>query len=303
MSNVTGLVAEIQRFSVHDGPGIRSTVFLKGCPLSCQWCHNPELIKPGTEVFLNRLLCFRCFDCLDVCTTMALTRYCDEIRLDKSKCTACGDCVNKCPSGALALTGRKMSTADVVKIIQRDREFYNVSGGGVTISGGEPMMQPDFVAVLARELKADGITVALDTCGYASLTDYLSVLEYTDIVLFDLKSMENNKHIEYTGKSNNLIKENYARLAGCNVRIFVRVPLIPGFNDDIQNIQELSDFISEYRKPEEIDLLSFNLLSRSKYKNLAIEYRFNNNQNTSHGRLEEIKTLLTNRGFKVVLYS
>jgi pyruvate formate lyase activating enzyme len=302
MSQLTGLISEIQRFSLHDGPGIRTTVFLKGCPLSCQWCHNPELIKPEREVFLNSSLCINCYDCIDSCRTGALIKEGNGIKFNRSLCNACGDCITVCPANAITGVGKQMNVGEVVEVVKRDVEFYQGFTGGATISGGEPMMQADFVEALVKQLKGEGLSVALDTSGYAPFRDYERILKYTDIILFDLKNINNARHMEFTGKSNELIKANYRRISEAGVRVFVRLPLIPGFNDDIESASLLADFVATCREPEEIDILPFNILSRSKYNDLGIKYNFEYIEQTPVDRLDEIYKLLTAKGYRVITY-
>jgi pyruvate formate lyase activating enzyme len=303
MKEVKGLIFDIQRFSLHDGPGIRSTVFLKGCPLSCLWCHNPESLDPRREVFYDKDSCINCLECLSSCGKEALSISGDVLHFDKAKCDACGDCTHICPTDALVMIGREMAATDVASIIMRDKVFYDTSKGGVTISGGEPMMQANFVAALVQELRQMDISVALDTCGYAPFSDYEKILAYVDIILFDLKSVDDVKHMEFTKRSNRLIKDNFKRLINLGRRVFVRVPLIPGFNDDADSIKELSAFIKSCGTPEEVDILPFNMLAKQKYLKFGIDYRFNRHEQVSQNRIEEAARIFTNDGFKVSVYS
>ena len=241
-NSTTGIVTDFKRFAVHDGDGIRTTVFLKGCPLRCVWCHNPESISPKPELAFYAEKCTGCGECMRVCPNGAHIFEAADTpdsyihKLDRTKCAACGKCAEVCVSGALKLCGRRMSVDEVMKIVAEDRIFYETSGGGMTLSGGEPTLQPEFALALLRAAKADGISTALDTCGFAKREVYESLLPYTDIFLYDIKHITDEGHIRCTGRSNRLILENLRFLSDAGAKIEIRIPLVPGYNDDAETL-------------------------------------------------------------------
>jgi len=272
-SSIKGIVFDIQRFSIQDGPGIRTTVFLKGCPLRCLWCSNPESQKFPPELFFSESLCVRCHRCVEVCPTGATELNSDgTIQINYELCKACGECVKVCPSGARTTSGKLMSIEEVLDMVKKDSLFYRNSGGGVTASGGEPLYQPDFLIGLFKECQEAGIQTALDTSGYARWETIEKILGYVDLVLFDIKHMDSEKHKEYTGVDNKLILRNAEKLAQERKPLIIRVPLIPGYNDSEENIMALARFMRE-RELVRIDLLCYHQFGRKKYEMLGREYK------------------------------
>lgn len=272
-SSIKGIVFDIQRFSIQDGPGIRTTVFLKGCPLRCLWCSNPESQKFPPELFFSESLCVRCHRCVEVCPTGATELNSDgTIQINYELCKACGECVKVCPSGARTTSGKLMSIEEVLDMVKKDSLFYRNSGGGVTASGGEPLYQPDFLIGLFKECQEAGIQTALDTSGYACWETIEKILGYVDLVLFDIKHMDSEKHKEYTGVDNKLILRNAEKLAQERKPLIIRVPLIPGYNDSEENIMALARFMRE-RELVRIDLLCYHQFGRKKYEMLGREYK------------------------------
>jgi pyruvate formate lyase activating enzyme len=276
---VTGRVFNIQRFSIQDGPGIRTTVFLKECPLRCLWCSNPESQNPFPEVAHRDSLCTSCGDCLSGCDAGAIRLISGDstakIRIDRKKCTNCGRCVAICAAGALRVYGEPMSVDDVFAEVRRDIAFYKRSGGGVTASGGEPLMQPEFVVELFRRCRAAGIHTAIDTCGYAAVSDLENVLAETDLVLFDLKLMNNRQHRQYTKKYNTVIRRNVGLAIAKGVPLVIRIPFIPGVNDADEELVELARFVSELDHKKHVDLLPYHRFGESKYTMLDRHYELN----------------------------
>lgn len=226
-----GLVFNIQRYSVHDGPGIRTTVFLKGCSLNCAWCHNPESIAPQRETVVLENRCIRCGECLRVCPVCEDP--CDEgVPVPATNCTRCGACVEVCPTTARQIIGTEMSSAEVLQVALRDRVFYEESGGGVTFSGGEPLLQPAFLVETLGACRSAGLHTAVDTCGMVSTEDLLAVAPLTDLFLYDLKLIDEAAHLRHTRGSNRQILANLRALGEVHSRIWLRVPLVPGVNDD-----------------------------------------------------------------------
>jgi len=240
--STTGLVFNIQRFSIHDGPGIRSTVFLKGCPLRCWWCHNPEGQSPQPELSLIQARCVRCGRCQEVCPQQAAHAAGGNghPRAAYSKCTLCGACVEACPTEARQMIGRRMRVEQLVAEVLKDRIFFDESGGGVTFSGGEPLMQPEFLAQVLRACRAEQVHTALDTCGYAERDQLLELAGMCDLVLYDLKCLDDRRHQQQTGVSNQGILDNLEALAEQHANIWIRVPLIPGLNDQPEELEAMA---------------------------------------------------------------
>lgn len=254
----SGLVFNIQRYSLHDGPGIRSTVFFKGCPLNCWWCHNPESQDRSPEVRVVESRCLRCGECFDACPQQGA----GPMIAEAAHCTRCGACVAACPSGAREMMGRRMTVEEVVQEVLRDRLFYDDSGGGVTISGGEPLLQPVFLRALVRSLREHSVHVAVDTCGYASQAALLSIAPDVNLFLYDLKAIDDPLHMRHTGVSNRVILDNLQRLAQVHDQIWIRVPLIPGFNSD--ELPQIAQFVSSISSIRQVHILPYHELGLHK---------------------------------------
>ncbi len=235
VKQITGTVFNIQRFSTHDGPGIRTTVFLKGCPLACPWCHNPESRAPELEIAFNEGRCIHCGACVRSCKAGAV-----ENRL---LCVLCGECVDACPTGAREIVGRVYTVDELLAEVERDRDFYQDSGGGVTFSGGEPLMQPTFLASALAACKARELHTTVDTTGFAPNATLRDVARHTDLFLYDLKLMDTERHRAYTGASNELILDNLRTLAELGSEVVIRIPLIPGITDTEENLTAIGDFV------------------------------------------------------------
>lgn len=261
-----GIIFNLQRYSIHDGPGIRTTVFLKGCRLRCFWCQNPESQKKKPEVFLNKSRCTLCSRCVTACLSGA-NRLLDgvSVLIDRSRCIGCSKCVEACPNGARTLMGRYLTVDEVMHEVLRDRRFYENSGGGVTLSGGEPADQPRYALALLRACKDIGLHTVIDTCGYVPWSTMEKLLKYVDLVLFDIKHMDSSKHREATGKLNDMILENARMVARCKP-MRVRVPVVPAFNNSAEEIRTIARFVKEELGSVEIDLLPYNKLGESKYE-------------------------------------
>lgn len=259
-----GIITNIQRFSIHDGPGIRTTVFFKGCPLRCLWCHNPETYEVGRELSHKQEKCIGCGQCIDACENGALTLGTGWLAYDRTKCARCYRCAEICPSKALFICGREMGVAEVVEETLADRELYRSSGGGVTFSGGEASAQSGFLCALAGGLKKEGIHLALDTCGHCAQDIFAKVMGYMDLCLFDIKHADSGKHQELTGAGNGLILKNLLYLDKAGIKTHIRIPVIPGKNDDMENISKIADILKEIKVVAEIDLLGYHPLGMSK---------------------------------------
>ncbi len=269
---LVGVVFNIQKFSVHDGPGIRTTVFLKGCPLRCQWCSNAESMNPGTELGILRSLCHYCGKCADVCPESVITIDTGRgIQFDRDKCTLCGECVNVCPTDALTIYGKRISVEDAFNEVYRDRSFYE-SGGGVTVSGGEPLRQAGFVTALFRKCREAGIGTCLDTSGHADPDTLKEVLEFTDYVLYDIKHMDTGCHQSFTGVSNNFILDNARVVAASGAQMLCRIPLVAGVNDTDDNMVATARFVKKLGDSVAVELLPYHRLGVAKYQTLDRPY-------------------------------
>ena len=255
---MNALLMDVKRMAVHDGPGLRTTLFLKGCPLSCLWCHNPEgqSLRPELAFFEDK--CLGCGQCASVCPRGAGER---------ESCIACGQCAAVCTVGARKLYGRRITLDEALRLALEDRIFYGDTGG-VTLSGGEPLMQAEFAASLLKELSGRGVHTALDTCGHAPWSAFEKTLPFCRLYLFDVKHMDSERHRRATGQGNELILENLARLAQAGARIQIRIPLIPDINDDVENIRKTGEFLRKIR-PEKIKLLPYHDMARVKYRALG----------------------------------
>ncbi len=257
----TALIADIKRMTLHDGPGIRSTVFVKGCPLHCLWCHNPESISAKPQMLYHEKLCFHCGNCGSACTAGAVKFGI----IDRTRCTACGACVENCFRGALVLSGKKMTAQEVFESVMRDKSYYG-SDGGVTISGGEPLLYPEFTAELFSMLRAEHVHTALDTCGEIPFGHFETVLPFTELVLFDLKGMDPERHKINTGRSNERILKNLRELGRRGIPVEIRIPLIPEHNDFPDELQAMADFLRTIPSIVKVKLLAFHNMARNKYR-------------------------------------
>ena len=267
---IKGYLFNIQRYSIHDGPGIRTTVFLKGCPLRCYWCQNPESHREPPEVHFDQNLCTACGRCVTVCPSGASVLSNTSSSIDRSQCTACGKCVEVCPNEARRVIGRYASVEEVFKEVKRDEVFYSKSGGGITISGGEPLAQPEFTLNLLKLCRQNGIHTALDTSGYAKWPTVRQVLNYCDLVLYDIKHMDRTQHMKYTGVSNQLILDNAKRIAKV-CPMWVRVTVVPGYcNDSVGKIEAAAKFMAaELGTSVRVCLLPYHRLGETKYERLG----------------------------------
>jgi pyruvate formate lyase activating enzyme len=264
-----GMVFDVKRYAIHDGPGIRTTVFLKGCPLRCPWCHNPEGIAPERQLLWRAERCLGCQACRETCPQSAISFSGDVLALDRSKCDLCGRCAEVCYPEALGLVGEKKSAAEIVECIERDTPFYEQSGGGVTFSGGEPLMQPDFLACVLKECRRRGIHTAIDTCGYAEPAIIERVGDGVDLFLWDIKVVEDSLHERYIGVSNSVILENLRLLAGKGKSIILRVAVIPGITDSDDNVSRIGQLAASLGSVERLDLLPYHRAGVAKSRRLA----------------------------------
>lgn len=293
-----GVIFNIQKYSIHDGPGIRTTVFLKGCPLDCWWCHNPESQKVESQLMFLPNKCIACRDCEKVCPTGAISFSNKGFDYNELKCELCEKCAEVCPSEALEFAGKKQNQEDVIREIEKDKVFYEESGGGVTFSGGEPLVQIDFLDNLLTLAKKKGLHTTIDTCGYAPWENIERIKDNVDLFLYDIKHMDNEKHKKYTGVSNELILDNLRKLAGEGKRIWVRIPIIPGINDDALNIEKMCEFISSLNL-RDVFILPYHNIAIDKYNRLDMEYKIPDIKNPDDEVMEEIAEKFKEYGLNV----
>ena len=295
----TAVVTNIQRYSTHDGDGVRTTIFFKGCPLSCRWCHNPESQDFRKELFFYGNKCKNCGGCIPRCPSGANAMEEGKLVFDRSKCTACGSCTDWCIYEARELAGVDYTVEQLVKEAKKDRMFYEQSGGGVTLSGGEVMSQDiEFLEPLCRALHREGLSVFIDTCGFAPYEKYEKILPYVDTFLYDIKAMDSAVHQEWTGVENALILENLKKLSAAGANIYIRIPTIGGVNADEGFMQQVITFLKENNiHPAQVNLLPYHNYGRNKYASLAKEYDDASMQVPTNEQMEQFKELFINNGF------
>ena len=309
MAESEALIFQIQKMSTEDGPGIRTTVFFKQCPLKCIWCHNPESIlkKPQLEWFKHK--CIGCKICIETCQLGALSLEEDGMHIDREKCNSCGNCSEECPSTALHMFGELWLLEDLYHEIQKDKVYYTQSHGGITVSGGEPTLQSDFILDFLKKCKENGISTALDTCGYASKKIYEKLLPHVDLVLLDIKEINSDKHKEYTGVPNDLILENAIWISNYvkdnSKKLWVRTPIIPNYTATEENIKGIGEFIANklHNIPERWDLLSFNNLCTAKYERLDMDWPLKDFSLMTKGEMDDFVELAKKVGVKNAQWS
>ena len=292
-----GLIFDIKRYSINDGPGIRLTIFFKGCPLSCRWCHNPESLSPKVQKLFSVGKCISCGECCRVCPVRACTLTEQGVVTEEGLCTLCGRCAEACPTLAMAMSGRLQSVDELLEVIERERPFFDQSGGGVTFSGGEPLLYPDFLVEVLEACGRRGIHCAVDTSGFVEREVLLRVAKHTDLFLYDLKIIDAKKHRQYAGVDNRLILENLKTLAEIGAAIQIRIPLIGGVNDDDGNVIASAAFIAGLpggKKP--VNLLPFHDVARGKAVKLGQELNLNGLGVPTRLDLERVIGLFADQG-------
>lgn len=292
----SGLIFNIQPFSIHDGPGIRTTVFMKGCPLSCEWCANPDGQHASAEILTRDIKCIRCGKCAEECPSGAVSIDEDVRVIDWARCDLCLECARLCSTGALAVSGTYLTVGDLVREVEKDSLFYKNSGGGVTISGGEPLLQWEFVAQAFRACQDKGIHTALDTTGHAPWNIVESVLEHVDLLLYDVKHMDSDIHRRRTGAGNELILSNLERSAR-KARTWIRVAVVPGFNDSDLDVRRIADFVVPLGV-EKVSLLPYHGWGETRYRAMGREYPMKGTTALSDDRMAELCAIVTSVGLK-----
>jgi pyruvate formate lyase activating enzyme len=271
----TGTIFKIKRFSVHDGPGIRTAVFLKGCPLNCVWCHSPEGIRSDISIWHDSSLCIACGQCVQACPNSALKHSKESetnIKIDRTLCSLSGDCVNACPTGAIQFTGYEIGISEIMSEIDKDILYYKKSAGGVTLTGGEPLYQPEFSIEILKACKENNIHTAIESCFFCEKDTIDRISEFVDLFIIDMKIFDKSKHIHYTGKSNDVIKDNFEYLSKSGKSIIVRVPLIPDITDTEENLDAIEGFVHGINKKIPIEHISYNPLAENNYKRLGMPF-------------------------------
>ena len=295
----TGIVFNIQNYSIHDGPGIRTVIFLKGCPLRCLWCCNPESMSGRPELGFRQTLCDGCGQCIVACLRKALllANGTNALEIDRAACDGCGACVQACSRKALSVYGQRMSVREVVDEVLKDAPFYRRSGGGVTVSGGEPLRQPKFLLGILKACRQAGLHTAIETSGYCTSRIFSRVLAEVDLVLFDLKVMDAEEHLTLTGKKNSLILNNARLLGKSGCAVQPRMPLVPGMNDSSQNMSMLASFLHSIGVPS-IELMPYHQFGRGKYVALGRPYKMGDMPNANPEDVERVCQSLQEQGIK-----
>lgn len=297
-----GLIFDVQKFAIHDGGGIRTNVFLKGCPLQCLWCSNPESLASKPEITFVTNNCIGCGKCLEVCPAGAIRQgetAGEDIIIDRERCTLCGQCAKHCYAGAINIIGRYVSVPELMQIIERDRKFYEQSGGGVTFSGGEPTAQPEFLKAALAEIQKRGIHTAIETSSLLPWDIYASILEHVDLVLTDIKHMDDAEHKRLTGVSNQLILDNIRKISKLGIPVKIRLPLIPGINDSDRNLEATAEFVEQLSNVQSLDILPYHRLGEMKYRQLDLSYPLKGVESPTVEHVEERIRALRERGLNI----
>lgn len=299
-----GMVFNIQFHSTEDGPGIRTTIFMKGCVMRCPWCHNPEGLKRSPELVWYDIRCIGAQNCIDVCPNSALELTSEGMKIDRTRCDACGKCVDACPAAAFEVTGKLYTVDELIAKSVQDKVFFEKSGGGVTLSGGEVSLQADFIASYMQALKKEGIHVALDTCGGTRWEKLRRLVALSDLVLYDIKIMNSESHVTYTGVSLDLVLQNARNIAQEGKPMWVRTAIIPGFNDSEDNIRQTARFIrNNLVTTQRYDLLAFNNTCSTKYHRLDLAWDLEKQELLSEQRMECFARAAKDEGLDCVHWS
>lgn len=289
-----GIITNVKRMAVHDGKGLRSTIFFKGCPLRCIWCHNPDTLSFKKEVAIYSHKCADCGSCINACTGGALQK---NTSFDPQKCVRCYKCVDACPADARVLYGEEWEAKDLAQKVMQDRDFFKNSGGGVTFSGGECLCQIDFALEMAKIFNEEGISVDIDTCGYVPFSSFEKIFPYTDEFLYDIKAIDPEVHKKCTGRYNELILDNLKKLDDMGARIEIRYPYVPGFNDG--EVDKIGEFLSELKNTTKVKILPYHSFAASKYEALGIKNTLPDARVT-HCDIEKVASKLRKYGLNAI---
>ncbi len=301
MQEITGIISDIKRMSVHDGPGIRTTLFLKGCPLRCRWCHNPENLTTSKMLSYTAKLCVGCGACAAVCPA-GVHEFVQEGAapepgavvhlLHYDRCLRCGACVRECFTDALKMYGTEADADTIAKKLLEDTAFFRSSGGGVTFSGGEPLLQPDFLAAVMKELKKEDVHVAVDSCAFVPREAFEKVLPYTDLFLIDVKHIDSDEHRRMTGQGNELILENLKKLADARAAVEIRTPVIPGYNDDTETLRKIGTLLASMDNIAVWRLLPYHSMGKAKYEAIGLTYEMPEIEQPAPARMRALTEML-----------
>ncbi|WP_238882262.1 glycyl-radical enzyme activating protein [Clostridium sp. YIM B02551] len=294
------LICDIEHYAIHDGPGIRTVVFLKGCPLRCLWCSNPETQSGKNQLYYSDVDCISCGRCILSCEDEALSLVDGKLKIDHKKCTTCGECIKSCPTSSLKFVAENMTAQEVFEEVYKDEIFYRQSLGGVTVSGGEVLMNADFVIELLTMCKENYISTAVETSGYGEIEKLKDLSKVTDTFLFDIKHTNSQSHKELTGVPNEVILNNLKELSRLNKQIIIRIPLIPGLNDDKENISKTIKIAKE-NNINEIHILPYHTLGMDKYKRLQKEYKLKDLDKRDLGYIETLKAMVEEENIKCII--
>ena len=297
MNDLEGIVFNIQRYSIDDGPGIRTTVFFKGCPFNCLWCSNPESINPMPELIWRYTSCKQCGTCAGACPERAITLDGSDVIIDREACTCCGKCVDACLPEALSISGKRMTVDEVLKAVKRDFDYYEASGGGITASGGEILLQAPFVSALFKRCREDKISTCADTSGFGDSSAFEKILKYTDIVLFDIKHVDPAKHKRACGLSNELVLRNLDLALSSGAHVIARVPLIPEFNTSGEALMDIASTIRD-AGVKEVNVMPYHRYGASKYKMLGMEYPLEDLRELTHNEKSRAKEVFDSYGLE-----
>jgi pyruvate formate lyase activating enzyme len=294
-----GNIFDIKKFAVHDGPGIRSTVFLKGCPLKCIWCQNPEGIVNKINLWYFENRCINCYQCIDACPTHALSAKDNRIIIDREKCNNNGNCVDICPTNALHFDGRSISVNEIVKILVEDKAFYKSSNGGITLSGGDPMFQHNFSLAILKACKKEQLHTAIETSMFAKEEVFKEFIDFVDYFIVDLKLLDSDDHVKYIGQPNELILSNFKLLASTKKDILVRIPLIPGITTTKDNISGIASFVHSVNPKLQIELINYNPFATNKYRLMGLPYSLSEAKPLSNQELDVLYKLIEDENISV----
>lgn len=290
-----GIITDVQYYTINDGPGIRTMMFFKGCPLSCRWCHNPETWKVKSELMQCKPCCVGCGNCIKACTRNALSVTDEGVNIDRTLCDNCGDCSKVCHSGALELQGRYVTVDEAYNVLMEDESFFRTSHGGITLSGGECTMQSAFVIKLLRKLKENGVHTAIETCGFCQWETFKQILEYVDLVLYDIKVPDDEKSRYYTGQGFNLIHENLCKARELGKEIIIRYPMIPGVNDDDESIHTIIEIAKE-ADISKLHILPFHQTGEPKWVGLGRPYSLSEMKEPEDDEVQKVLDVFLNAG-------
>ncbi|NLV34217.1 MAG: glycyl-radical enzyme activating protein [Clostridiaceae bacterium] len=303
MNKTYGCIFDIQRFSLHDGPGIRTTIFFKGCNLRCFWCHNPESINLQPEIQVYAHKCIHCGKCITVCPQNAIYKNGSSFVFSRDLCMKCGKCVDSCYTNARVMAGKTVSASEVMSEIMKDEPFYNDNQGGVTFSGGEPMLQPGFLKTLLVACKEKKIHTAVDTAGNVAFEKFAEIAPYTDLFLYDIKCVDEKKHKQVTGSNNKKILANLVLLDEIAKEIIIRIPIIPGMNDTDEDMHAIGILLRNLKKVTKVQLLPFHNMAESKYESMGMEYKAKDLSAPKKERMQQFASIISSYDINAIAIS